>query len=61
MEVVCPIFLMFLLVMARYLITPSEYDAADIYLLKKPFYPTATLDQDQWTSENFFTTKEGID
>lgn len=63
MEVVCPIVLMFLLVWARFAITPSYFNSEDIYLLKKPFYPTATLDASSgaWTSENYFTTQEGID
>ena len=54
-EILCPVLLMFLLVYIRTQVQPYLVGEYDVYQIKKPFYPTATLDPTtgNWTDSNF--------
>lgn len=43
LEILCPAFLMLILVYARYLIKPTFAGNTDMFLLQKPIYPTTTF------------------
>ena len=61
LEIICPIILMFIITWARtqvLVVTSQEYD---IYQIKKPMYPTNTMNETGWTNTNFDATKQGFD
>lgn len=63
MEFLAPVFIMLVLSFMRYIVEPFENQDFDIYQLKKPFYPTTTLDPltGNWTHQNYETTQLGLD
>lgn len=44
MEFLAPVFIMLVLSLMRAVVAPFSIQDFDIYQLKKPFYPTTTLD-----------------
>lgn len=61
-EILCPVFLMFILVYIRTQVEPYLVGEFDLYQIKKPFYPTALLDPatGNWSDSNFETTRHGL-
>lgn len=53
LEILCPVVLMFFLVYIRTQISTTLVGNFDISQIKKPFFPTATLGEDNnWTNTN---------
>ena len=62
LEILAPVFLMFCLVITRTIIVPTTIGNFDIYQIKKPIYPTATLDaNNKWTNTNYFASTQGYE
>lgn len=62
MEILLPIFLMMIIVWARSEVDVLMSPEIDIYQIKKPFFPTAYLQENgTWTDMNYEVTKQGFD
>ena len=61
LEILCPVVLMFLLVYIRTQISPTLVGNFDIYQIKKPFFPIATIGKDNnWTNTNSDIGLQGV-